>query len=290
MDRQERAALARETLKILERGYYRAESGRRVEIEDEVARAVDDARLYKPEELEEIAAGLKGSPGEASSAEMEITVREETTLQAAERLVQEGEYAETACLNFASAYNPGGGFLEGSGAQEESLARSSALYPTIEQMKEMYEANRQYGSSLYLDYMIYSPEVPVIRRDEGDLLEEPFKVSFITAPAVNAGAVKENEPGENVERIEPVMVGRIEKLLALAVEEKVEALVLGAFGCGVFQNDPEMVADIFRRFLYRDERFRQAFARVVFAVRDSSAGKETLKAFEKKLESDEIRS
>jgi len=70
-------------------------------------------------------------------------------------------------LNFASAKNPGGGFLGGGSAQEESLARSSGLFPCINQMQQMYETNRAYRSCLYTDHMIYSPRVPVFRDDEG---------------------------------------------------------------------------------------------------------------------------
>ena len=114
----------------------------------------------------------------------------ETTLAAAERLAE----FRPLCLNFASAKNPGGGLLSGSQTQEESLARSSGLYATLLPMTELYAYNRHLGTSLYSDYMIYSPDVPVFRSDSGLLLEVPYLASFITAPAVNAGAVEKNEP------------------------------------------------------------------------------------------------
>ncbi|SDM43719.1 TIGR02452 family protein [Halarsenatibacter silvermanii] len=175
------------------------------------------------------------------------------------------------------------GFLKGSGAQEESLARSSALYPAIKQMDEMYEANRKHDSSLYLDYMIFSPEVPVFRRDSGELLDKPYNFSFITAPAVNAGAVRENESKERIDQIYPTMKSRIEKILALACEEGIQTLVLGAFGCGVFRNVYEDVAEIFKNFLIDDERFNSAFTKIVFAVLDSSRTGWKFKIFQEKL-------
>ncbi|WP_259391506.1 TIGR02452 family protein [Paenibacillus sp. 1011MAR3C5] len=116
-----------------------------------------------------------------------IEVTEETTLAAAARLAKEEE--EICCLNFASAKHPGGGFLTGARAQEESLARASGLYPTIVQMKEMYSHNAWQRICLYSDYIIYSPKVPVFRDDSGVLLDKAYPVSIITSPAVNAGVV-----------------------------------------------------------------------------------------------------
>lgn len=149
---------------------------------------------------------------------------------------------------FCIRQKSGGGFLGGSQAQEESLARSSALYPCISQMEEMYQHNRKLRSCFYSDYMIYSPDVPVFRDDQGMLLEKPYQVAFLTAPAVNAGVVREREP-EQVNRIGEVMLERIRYILSLAVQNGVEHLVLGAYGCGVFRNKPEEVAVWFKRVL-----------------------------------------
>ena len=83
-----------------------------------------------------------------------------TTLELARTLVE--QYSALACLNFASAKNPGGGFLSGSQAQEESLARASGLYATLQTQPEYYDYHRQGSSSLYSDHMIFSPGVPVM--------------------------------------------------------------------------------------------------------------------------------
>lgn len=146
-----------------------------------------------------------------------------------------------ACLNFASAKNPGGGFLGGSQAPEASLARSSGLYACISPMEGYDAANRSCGTPLYTDHMTYSPGVPVFRDDAGRLLDEPYLVSFITAPAVNAGAVSKNRPAE-VPQILPVMRRRAEYTLKVALDNGEKHLVLGAWGCGVFRNDPAGVA------------------------------------------------
>src|SRR5205823_257311 len=128
------------------------------------------------------------------------------------------------------------------------------------------EANRRFGSCLYTDHMIYSPRVPVVRDDEGALLDGPYAVSFLTAPAVNAGAVKDHERG----LIEATMLGRMEKLLSVAVVHRHDTLVLGAWGCGVFKNDTGRVAGWFHRHLVEGATFRGAFKKVVFAVTDWS--------------------
>ena len=144
----------------------------------------------------------------------------------------------------------------------------------------MYEANRRSSSCLYTEHMIYSPDVPVFRDDDDALLDEPYPVSFVTAPAVNAGVVRSREP-RNVARIEPVMVARIESVLNLAVVNGHDVLVLGAWGCGVFGNDPTQVAGGFARHLKGDGRFRSAFRKVVFAVLDRTSDRSVIEPFER---------
>jgi uncharacterized protein (TIGR02452 family) len=121
----------------------------------------------------------------------------------------------------------------------------------------MYQRGSQ--SPFYTDYMIYSPSVPYFRADDGRLLEEPLIVSIITSAAVNAS---ECVSGHQRSQIEPVMTERIRKIIQLAIQERNRVLVLGAFGCGVFGNDPDMVARIQRRLLF-DEGLGQHFDVVV---------------------------
>src|SRR5258708_5538095 len=115
--------------------------------------------------------------------------------------------------------------------------------------------------------MIYSPLVPVFRDDADRLLDDPWSVSMVTAPAVNAGVVRSQEP-ETVSRIRDVMNHRIECVLALAVHYGQEALVLGAWGCGVFANDPKELAELFASHLTGQGRYAKAFVEVVFAILD----------------------
>ena len=149
-------------------------------------------------------------------------------------------------------------------------------------MAEMYDYNRQISTSLYSDYMVYSPNVPVFRRDEGVLREEPFQTSFVTAPAVNAGAVQKNEP-QNIRFIQTTLATRIDKLLWVAQNHGHKALVLGAWGCGVFGNEPADVSQLFANAFSPRGSFSGIFEHIVYAVYDPSSAQETKSAFERVL-------
>lgn len=262
--------LARETLDIIECGSYRV-GDRVIEIRDWIENAVHNSVLYEPVAFEH----LEFDPKRHDDIVLEVT--NETTLQAVRRLKEDG-FERVVALNFASAKHPGGGFLNGSMAQEESLMYASALYPAISQMKKMYEFNIKMGSALYSDHMIYSPDVPVFRDKNYRLTDEVVLCSFVSAPAVNAGVIREKEC-HNIKKISPTMRRRIERILRVAAHHGHEAIVLGAFGCGVFKNNPNEVARYFRELLVGEGKYAKQFRRVVFAVYDPSPGQGILTAF-----------
>jgi uncharacterized protein (TIGR02452 family) len=275
MNRSKRTALAQTTVKIVEHGSYDLPDGRVVAIEAAVKSCLEGTRFYPPEALEQLRRDLLAKP--AGSWDTTIEVRNETTLAGVARAVPETGLPVTA-LNFASAKNPGGGFLGGSQAQEESLARSSALYASLLRAPEYYERNRGLRSCLYSDGMILSPRCPIFRDDEGNLLDEPIAATFITSPAPNAGAVADNAAGE-LPLILPTFQRRAEHVLALAAAHNCGVLVLGAWGCGVFRNDPDVVAQAFARHLHGGGPWSRRFQRVVFSVLDKSPSQETVGAF-----------
>jgi uncharacterized protein (TIGR02452 family) len=268
MKRSTRIEIAKETVAICEAGHYTSASGQRVDLVDSIRHATDGTVLHGLENPPQL---LDATPGHGTQFE----VTDETTCAALERLRAQSP-DHLACLNFASAKNPGGGFLNGAEAQEEALARSSALYPCLLKQPKYYEHNRAHGSSLYLDLVIYSPLVPFFRRDDGMLLEDPVLASVITAPAPNAGAIADNEP-ERLAELEPTLHRRTQLVLEVARAHQVTRLVLGAWGCGVFRNDPKQVALIFTDLL-RDP-FKNRFEQVVFAIFDKSPGQTTYQAF-----------
>jgi uncharacterized protein (TIGR02452 family) len=269
MKRNERAEKAKETVDICDAGFYLAPSGARVVIADFVKRAKAGTVLCLPEKSPASAA--------AGTVATRFEVKNETTFQALSRLAAT-DTGHVACLNFASAKNPGGGFLNGSLAQEEALACASALYPCLLRVPEYYERNRANASALYLDLVIFSPLVPFFRDDTGVLLEKPVLASIISAPAPNAGAVAHNKPG-NLRQVESAMRRRTELVLTIARAHQVHQLVLGAWGCGVFRNDPKMVAGVFADLLKPPGRFANVFTHVVFAVFDRTTALLTYQAF-----------
>lgn len=193
-----------------------------------------------------------------------IEVVRESSLAAAERLCREGH--RPSALNFASAKHPGGGFLNGAVAQEESLCRSSALYACLFG-NPMYAVHARDRDGFYTNYAIYSPNVPVFFTDAGNPLPRPYFCSFVTAPAVNAGRYLDGVL-ERVAKARTEMARRVAKVLAIMAAHDHDAAVLGAWGCGVFRNDPTMIADVFGEAL--DGPFRGVFERVMFAVLDST--------------------
>ncbi len=276
-NRQKRADIAQQTLDILARGSYDLPNAHHVRIQSALSDAIQGTELYTPDALDDLLAKARAHIQALGEQTATIEVTDETTLSAARRLLQEG-HTDVMCLNFASAKNPGGGFLGGSQAQEESLARASGLYACISPIHGYYGTHRHLKSPLYTDHMIYSPNVPVFRDDEDQLLEQPYGVTMITSAAVNRGAIEQNDPKERT-RIAPVMSERIEKLLALCVEKQQQTLVLGAWGCGVFRNDPSQMALWFREHLL-DHGYARAFKHITFAVYDTSKQASTRSAFQ----------
>jgi uncharacterized protein (TIGR02452 family) len=274
------ADVAGETLSIIERGAYRAPSGRTVALRDQIDAAVSGTTLYTPDDLAAlVAARPPEAPHREQPAHVEVTPG--TTAQAARRLTLAETTGPVAALNFASARRPGGGFLTGARAQEEDLARCSALYPCLIAQRPYYEANRAHPSAVYTHHVIYSPNVPFFRDDRLELLEEPFLVSVVTAPAPNAGAILGEEPDAGP-RIRSALEERAAMVLAVAAEQGCRHLVLGAWGCGVFRNDPAVVAEVFATWLAHPS-FSAAFDHVVFAVHDRSSGQPVLSAFQRQF-------
>ncbi len=173
--------MAAETIAILARGGYRSPSGAWVDIADTVAGAVAGTRLHLPDEP----LTAPGSP----NPDPVIEVTTESTLTAARRPGN-----GTAALVFASARNPGGGFRTGARAQEEDIARASALHACLEAVPAFYTHHRANPDLRYSDRIIYAPEVPVLRDDTGRLLERPHQTAMLVAAAPNLGAVQQNQP------------------------------------------------------------------------------------------------
>jgi uncharacterized protein (TIGR02452 family) len=281
-NRSHRATIAKETLEILRRGFYVNNDGAKVDVHNSLHTAMESTVHYAPDDFNDVYADRNRilSHRDPHQIRTKFRVVNATTLATARELIEHPESVDpVVCLNFASAKNPGGGFLGGSQAQEESLARASALYPCINEVTDYYETNRQKsGSGVYTDHMIYSPSAPVFRDDDDRLLRQPYSLGMITAPAVNAGALLKKDRSRR-RAIEPTMRRRIQHVLSIAIVNNHKRIVLGAWGCGVFRNDPADIALWFADELKNNPRLNGAFETVVFAVLDRT-NRGTFKAFE----------
>lgn len=252
--------LGRSAVEAIEDGFYRDSSGRAVDWTDAVGAAVAARESIPPD------APLPDPPSRRYVPTI-VGVANETTLRAAKNLVETG--AKTLALNFANGIHPGGGFLHGARAQEEGLCRSSALYATLAG-DPMYEHHRQRPRPDSTDWAILSPNVPVFRSDDGTPLDEPWLLSFLTCAAPVAAHVGQPESGDLLQE-------RIHRVLAIAHAYGYESLVLGAWGCGAFGNDPWRTARDFRTAL--EGEFNGAFREVIFAITDWSEERRFIRPF-----------
>ena len=175
-------------------------------------------------------------------------------------------------LNFASYKNPGGKFMEGSSAQEESLCHESFLYNVLRRFdKEYYLPNKKdVNDSLYRDNLLYSKFILFFK----PTLITPCDVITCAAPNKTA-AVKYHGISEDV--VNEHMMSRLNHVLQAAYDQKVDTLILGAYGCGVFGNNPKDVANMM--YILLNSTYKNCFKKVIFAIPEFSKKDKTFTIF-----------
>lgn len=200
---------------------------------------------------------------ELKKRDMEISVVVGGTVSTAYNLVS--DYRKVAMLNFADAKRPGGWVIEGANTQEENMCRCTNLYETLVQKKCM---DGYYGFNMlvgvpdkenhyiepYADAMIYSENVTIFKDDKTYADVQPKQVDVITSPA----------PCGVIYNVQNILIHRMRGIVKAAYLHGVTHLVLGAWGCGAFMQDPETVATCFKQVLQEFPVFKS----VVFAIRD----------------------
>lgn len=190
-----------------------------------------------------------------------IRVEDSTTLDSI--LNYQDLSSELGVLNFASATNPGGGFLRGSMTQEESLAYASNLYHTLIRHLNHYKGNKNLHSGFYLPQLIVSENITFIRDTFHNILPVPIAgVTVISSPAVNSRFLRESGKLDR-KNIKLAMEHRMESIIKQFILSGCRTLILGAYGCGVFENDPYQVARTFKNLL---QIYNGYFTEVVFAI------------------------
>lgn len=199
----------------------------------------------------------------------DIIVQNNTSFAAAKMFLK---YGKTAVLNFANPENPGGGVQNGAMAQEECLCRSSNLFACLSAKnvyEDFYEYHRKLHNYFYSDRLIYTSGVTVIKTDDviPQIMEQSnwFKVDIITCAApylakrkyINKTALKE------------LFKQRIKNIFEAAIDNEIEVLILGAFGCGAFKNPPRVVAKAFHEIIEENE-YDKMFKKIVFAIKSTT--------------------
>lgn len=268
--REENIEILKDTLAICKRGAYqkcqqtvnlklsrKAMERVVVLLPDEVDEICDSPALEKKlEERKSILAPFRGDCSNMDSFAVALW-----------QLKEYKEYLEYGkpplVLNFANPVHPGGGVRHGARAQEEDLCRRSTLVCSLESAdaQRYYEYNRSLEDYMASDAMIFTPEVEILRDENGNLLDDTAIVSVLTcaAPMIRYGKghLTESEYRKLLHR-------RISAMLKCAAWFDYRAVVLGAWGCGAFRNDARVISDIFRKVLKEEV----PFSRFDFAVLD----------------------
>jgi uncharacterized protein (TIGR02452 family) len=247
-------SLGRSALEAIENGFYLTDNGK-VDWKDAIERAQSAKISISPDM---ILPTVDASADVMRTRMTSVVVRNETTLAAARCLYEAGQ--TPLALNFANGVEPGGGFLRGATAQEEALCRSSALYATL-WGDPMYAFHRNHDPAASSDWAILSPKVPVFRDDRGRELDRPWSLCFLTCAAPYALSMGRVESAKQLRL-------RIDRVLSIARAYRYDTLVLGAWGCGAFGNDPLQTAKDFRDAL--EGMFVRTFAHIIFAIADWS--------------------
>ena len=251
---------------------------------DSVLRSIGEQQYYLGSTNGSLIAGMQ----DGLNKETVVTVSQKRTFEAASDYVYSNYNKKVAVLNFASATTPGGGVAKGASAQEECLCRVSTLYPCLKAKKAwdlFYAPHRKEMNPLHNDDIIYTPNVVVIKDDDYNLLQKPFAVDVITCAAPNLREMPSNGyntgDGNNKAKISEnelfeLHKTRATKILFVALNNNVDVLVLGAFGCGAFKNPPSVVANAYAEVL---SKYAKHFERIEFAVYCPSSDKSNYEAF-----------
>lgn len=192
--------------------------------------------------------------------------------------IRDDDFGKMCVLNFASFKNPGGKFLYGSSAQEESLCHFSNLYPVLASMDDVYEEhcrNLRYG--MYETDGLYTPNIAFYNPDDMMIQNVEFTTStdlteidhvlcdVITLAAPNYTLARKYRNGDGA--FVNAMQMRIRTILDVANETDVDTLILGAYGCGVFGWDPTVVANLFFQEIMTSGNARSV-ERFIFPIPD----------------------
>ena len=211
-----------------------------------------------------------------------ISITKFRSLESAMYFKRKNPDARVGLLNFASATNPGGGVRNGSNAQEEALCRCTTLLPCLETgflKKKYYDFHRERHDTRYTSAVIYTPDIIAFKTDDFlPSLLPPKKWETVDILSCAAPNLKEKHISDT--ELLALHEERAKNILSVACLHDIAILVLGAFGCGAFQNDPETVAEAYKNII---PAFDGKFIEISFAVYSTPRDKRNFDAFSKVL-------
>lgn len=244
VNKSERAKLARQHAQIMERTQR-----------EDIAESVSNAVIYGPKMPDPVSAS--GKP--------EFIYENHGTTEA---VLAHGTERHLCALNFASYKNPGGGFLAGSSAQEETLCMDSDLYNVLSRIPDYYEWNNAHKNrALYTNRALWTPGIIFLKDDRMAIAD------VITCAAPNFPTA---EKYGHVTYEENLAVLRMRMVFLKRVLEAqgVRTFITGAWGCGVFGQKPRDVAKLFREIFANS-----TIEKIIFAVPHDGHGNANADAF-----------
>ena len=207
---------------------------------------------------------------------IDISVVNEKTIMSAIKNRKKYPGYKIAVLNFANPVNPGGGVKNGFMGQEEELCRCSTLYKIISDNSvcgKYYEHHKNCSSSISTDSLIYSEDIIILKSDEKEPVrmdsKEYISIDVITMAAPCCGKDMGTDAIDD-ETLYEIHIQRARHMLTVAAHKEVEVLILGAFGCGAFKNNPIVVAKAYSKVM---KEFSNCFKYIEFAIYSGSEEK-----------------
>jgi len=283
-DRSRELNMIQETMQILEQGYY-VKDGKKIQLKLS-RKEMEEIQVYLPKDVKKYSNQRNFNPPYVMGRCGYGCENKDSFSLARERVTHEYLYdkdlPKILVLNLANAVHPGGGVRRGARAQEEDLCRSSSLLMSLESKaaEQYYNYNKSLHTKMGSDALMITPQVEIIRDENGELLDDTVVVSVVTcaAPMVSYG-----KEGMSDADYKQMVFERITGLLKSVAYLGYKNLVLGAWGCGAFGNDAAVISDLFYSALknldYNGHSQKDLFRRIDFAVLDRTKNQYNFKKF-----------
>lgn len=277
-----------DTMQILKQGWYE-KNGKQIPLKL-TAEQMQEIQVCLPEDVREYSSRADFQPP-VVTGRCEHGCENMDSFALARKRLGNSDQKDILVLNLASAVHPGGGVRRGARAQEEDLCRKSSLLLSLESeaAQAYYDYNKSLHSLMGSDALMITPQVEIIRDENGELLDDTVIVSVLTCAAPNLAHGTE---GRSENEYQDMVSHRIMGMLKCVAYLGYQHLVLGAWGCGAFGNDAHIISDLFYKALkeidYNGRSEKDLFRRIDFAVLDRTPEQYNFREFYRNFASDKF--